>query len=113
MVRRVPPDINSVEDLARIEKARGIEGTFDLLHHFETAVPHLLAEPLFFRQADAMLAGDRSAQLQRLLRNPRERVMDARHFILVAFVGEERGVQVAIAHVTERSDLKMCRARGL
>ena len=85
----------------------------DLLHDFEAAVPHLLQEPGFLLDAHAVLAGDRAAERERLLRDDVEREVHALHLRFVALVGQERRVQVAVPHVAERPDLKIEAAGGL
>jgi hypothetical protein len=102
---------NILPGLSRPRSKIGIEGALDLAHQIEARVAHLLPEPRLLGQADAVLAGDGAAELEGARHDLLERVVHALHLVGVALVGEERRVQVAVAHVAERADLQPV-ARG-
>ena len=74
------------------------------------ASPDLLAQEGLLGEADAVFAGDRAAEAERPVEDLVERPVHAVHFVVVAFVGQERRVQVAVAHVAEGADVEVVRS---
>ena len=94
----------SVENLPRIQDAVRIERVLELFHQRETRAADRGGEKCFLRQSDAVFAGNRPAECERVVENFVHRAFHARHLVGVAFVGEESGMQISIAHVAEGAD---------
>lgn len=85
----------------------GIEGAFDGEEEVVTAVAELEFEVVALGFADAVFAGDGAAEVDGELEDFSEGVFDPGHFDGVAFVGEDGGVEVAVAHVAEVGDAEL------
>ena len=92
------------EDLSRIEAAVGIEGVLDPAHDPHPALAELTQQVALLGDADPVLAGDRSAHGEDLFVEFGEEGVDVVDLLGVAFVGDGRGVEVAVAGVAEGGD---------
>lgn len=94
----------SIQHFARIEKVERVEGSLEAAHEVQAVVPRLKFEPWFLGEPDAVFAGDGAAASQGFVDDFVERFVHTFHFLVVFFVREKRGMQVAVAHVSKGAD---------
>ena len=87
-----------VQDEVRVECA------LDLTHGFHALFAVLQLHPGQLAEADAVLARERAAQLDRTAEDVVHRLVDALRFFFVAQVADDRRVHVAVACMAERAD---------
>ena len=85
----------------------GVEGGAEGAHEAHLGIAGEFGEESLFGDADAVFAGDGTAEADGFVEDLVEGQFDAVHFLGVAFVGEEGGVEVAIAHVSEGADAEL------
>ena len=100
----------SIEDLSRVEQPGGIERLLDLRMTSKLLSPICCRSHAFFARPTPCSPVIVPPSSSVFFAMSVERMVDARHFVRVALVGEERRVQVAVAHVTERADLQVRRS---
>src|SRR2546422_477000 len=83
-----------------------IEGAFQRPHHVEAGLTGESFQKFLLRETDAVLAGNRAAELNCFLEYLAEGSVDALDFVLVALVAEEGRMQVAVAEVAEDANLQ-------
>src|SRR5688572_29859326 len=88
-----PGGCGLVKHLARIQNAFWIERAAQFAHHAHLGVTGKLREKTFLGQANAMFPRDGAAQANRLVEDLVERLLDAMHLGVIAFVGQESGMQ--------------------
>lgn len=91
----------SIQHLAGIEQVERVEGCFEAAHEVEAIVSRLKFEPRFLGKPDAVFAGDGTAASEGFVDDFVERSVNAFHFLVVFFVRQKRGMQVAVAHVSK------------
>ena len=58
-------------------------------------------EPRFFGESDSVFTGDGAAAPEGFVDDFVEGLVDASHLVVIFFVSEKSGVEVAVAHVSE------------
>ena len=91
----------------------GIESTPDFLEDAHLNLTCKIREEAFLGNADSMLSGNRATDPDGFLENLLEGALNPMHFRLVALIGQEGGVQVAITHVAKGSDFELVLLRNL
>src|SRR5674476_948627 len=90
--------------LARVQYVIGVEGLFDSLRQVEPALAKLALQILHFSDSDAVFTRKRSSESQSGLEDLIDRLFHPRHFIRVVLVGQDGGMQVAVAGVSEGAE---------
>ncbi len=103
----------SIQHFAGIEEVERIEGCLEAPHEVEAVVSRLKFEPRFLGESDAVFAGDGAAAPEGFVDDFVERFVHAFHFLVVFFVREKCGMQVAVAHVSKGANEQVMPFRGL
>ena len=89
---------------ARVQNEVRVECALDLAHGLHAFLAVLQLHPGQLAEADAVLARERAAELDRTAEDVVHRLVDALRLLLVAQVADDRRVHVAVACMTERAD---------
>lgn len=96
-----------IEHFAGVQNAGGIERFAEFAHDAHLGVTGEFRQEGFLGDADAVFAGDGAAEANGFVENFVEGQFDAVHFFLVAFVGKEGRMQIAVAHVAESANTEI------
>ncbi len=94
----------SIKHLAGVQNALGVESGPEFAHDSHLRLAGEFREELFLGKADAVFAGDGTAEADGLVKYLLKRLVLSLDFICVAFVCEKSRVQITVAHVTEGTD---------
>ena len=89
---------------SRIQDEIRVECALDLAHGLHAFLAVLQLHPGKLAKADAVLARERAAQLDRTAEDVVHRLVDALRFFFVAQVADDRRMHVAVARMAERAD---------
>src|SRR5687768_11590151 len=87
------PAGSSIKYLPRIQNSLRIQASPQFAHHAHGRVADKFWEKTFFGQPDSVFAGNCPAKPHRLIEDLMESLLDPVHFLLVALVGQKRGMQ--------------------
>ena len=89
---------------ARVQNEVRVECALDLAHGFHAFLAVLQLHPRQLAEADAVLARERAAELDRTAEDVVHRLVDALRFFFVAQVADDRRMHVAVTCMAERAD---------
>ena len=89
---------------AGVQNEIRVECALDLAHGLHAFLAVLQLHPRQLAEADAVLARERAAELDRTAEDVIHRLVDALRFFFVAQVADDRRVHVAVTRMAERAD---------